>query len=153
MVSAIAYFVDSSALAKRYIKETGSSWILSWIEPDAGNIVIISELALVEIRSLLMRRVREGAYTLTDANALYADFRIHYREDYLVIPVDNERLESAETLLTKHKLRTLDAIQLACALHASNILGESLRFVSGDFNLNTAAVSEGFEIENPNQHP
>ncbi|MEZ4672161.1 MAG: type II toxin-antitoxin system VapC family toxin [Anaerolineae bacterium] len=47
------YFVDTSALAKRYFSEAGSTWVQSWIEPAAGNTIVIAELALVEMRSVL----------------------------------------------------------------------------------------------------
>jgi uncharacterized protein len=50
------FFIDTSALAKRYIPEIGSAWINSWIVPQANNEIIISALATVEIYSLLMRR-------------------------------------------------------------------------------------------------
>lgn len=54
-----AFFVDTSALAKRYLVETGSNWVLSWVEPPANNVIIISELTFVEMRSLLARCVRD----------------------------------------------------------------------------------------------
>jgi len=51
-----AFFVDTSALAKRYIAEIGSSWIRGIVLPIAGNVVIIADLTLVEMFSLLARR-------------------------------------------------------------------------------------------------
>ena len=68
------FFVDSSALAKRYLTEVGSNWVIQWIEPAAGNVVIVSELALAEMQSLLARREREGAITTANSNALRSDF-------------------------------------------------------------------------------
>jgi predicted nucleic acid-binding protein len=76
------FFVDSSAIAKRYLIEIGSTWVISWIEPATRNVIIISELALTEVQSLLARRVREGTLSTTAANALRNDFLIHYRDDY-----------------------------------------------------------------------
>ena len=40
-----AFFVDTSALAKRYLAETGSAWVRSWILPRTGNVTIITRLA------------------------------------------------------------------------------------------------------------
>ena len=47
------YFADTSVLAKRYLSEMGSSWVLSWIEPSVNHVIVLSELAFVEIRSVL----------------------------------------------------------------------------------------------------
>lgn len=71
------FYVDTSALAKRYIIETGSSWVISWIEPSSGNLIVMSKLTFVEMRSVLMRRFREGFLTLSQANLLWNDFTAH----------------------------------------------------------------------------
>lgn len=39
--------------AKRYLVETGSAWVRSWIVPTAGQAIIITELAVLEMFSLL----------------------------------------------------------------------------------------------------
>jgi hypothetical protein len=62
-------------------------------------------------------------------------------------------LYSARQLVRKYPLRTLDAIQLACALRSSVVLKRAIVFVSADNNLLAAAVAEGFKIDNPNLHP
>lgn len=147
------YFVDSSAVAKRYLNEIGSKWILSWIEPSAGHVIMLSELGLIEIQSLLARRVREGSLSFTDASKLRNDFLIHYRDDYLVIHLDTVIAQLAGLLVNKQKLRSLDAIQLASAIHAVNILSEPIIFVTGDLNLLQVANAEGFATDDPNQHP
>ena len=33
-----AYFLDTSALAKRYVVETGSAWMTSLKDADAGHV-------------------------------------------------------------------------------------------------------------------
>jgi hypothetical protein len=147
------FFVDTSALAKRYLTEIGTDWALSWIEPHASNVILISELALVEMRSLLQRRMREGSLTSDNAARLKGDFRIHAQREYLVVLLETSLLNMAEHLIDQHSLRTLDAMQLACALHSRAILDETITFVSADKNLLKAAAAEGFPIENPTDHP
>lgn len=147
------YFVDSSAVAKRYLNEIGSKWVLSWIEPAAGHVVMLSELALVEIQSLLARRVREGSLSPNDASKLRNDFLIHYQDDYLVVHLETSIAQLAGQLVNKYKLRSLDAIQLASAIHAVNILSEPTIFITSDLNLLQAAKAEGFSADDPNQHP
>lgn len=147
------YFADTSALAKRYLVEIGTPWVISWIEPTAGNVILISEIALVEAQSLLARRVREGSLTPASATSLKTDFLLHFRDEYLVILADTPIYQAAGQLVTKHRLRTLDAIQLASAIHAFQILGDPITFVSADYHLLTTAAQEGFTTDDPNQHP
>ncbi len=148
-----SFFVDTSALAKRYLAEVGSMWTLSWIEPAAGNVTFVSELAVVEMRSLLERRVREKALALAGAAVLKADFLLHYSKQYLPVLLDTNIIQAAGRLTDTHPLRALDAIQIASALHAVNLLGEPMTFVSADKNLLTAASAEGFTTDNPLMHP
>jgi len=61
-------------------------------------------------------------------------------------------LDQARLLITRYPLRSLDAIQLASAIEAANLLREAITFVSGDNNLLNAAASEGFLTDNPNLH-
>lgn len=147
------FFVDTSALAKRYLVEVGTAWVISWIEPSAGNVVVISELALVEFQSLLARQVRGGVLTAAAGDKLRSDFLIHYRDDYLVVHLDTLIAQSAGELVRKHKLRSLDAIQLASALRAQELLAEPMELVSGDENLLAAASAEDFITAAPHKHP
>lgn len=146
------YFVDSSALAKRYLNETGSLWVLSWIEPSAGNIILISELAFVEIQSLLARRVHEGTLTQDAAVGLRTDFLLHYRDYYLVVHIETTVLREAGALVNRYRLRTLDAIQLACAKQAARMLDEPIAFIAGDKALLSAAAGEDFATDSPYLH-
>jgi predicted nucleic acid-binding protein len=147
------FFVDTSALAKRYLKEPGSAWVLSWIEPPAGNITVISQLTLIEMFAVLARSQRTGLLTLAAASALQNDFLVHIEKEYLVIGLDDSVVLSARSLVLKHPLRTLDAIQLASAMQAVLSLGEPITFISGDSNLLNAALAEGFTTDNPYSHP
>jgi hypothetical protein len=48
-----AYFLDSSALVKRYRTEIGSVWIKRLIEPTAGNTIAVCEITLSEVAAAL----------------------------------------------------------------------------------------------------
>lgn len=146
------YFVDTSALAKRYIEEKGTDWLLSWILPEAENIVVISDITTVEMISLLARRLREGTLTTERTEILRTNFLLHSDKEYLLIPVDEDVLQRARQLLQKHTLRTLDALQLASALVAAEILEEPVIFVAADQNLLTAAANEKFVTDDPMLH-
>jgi predicted nucleic acid-binding protein len=44
-----ALLVDSSALVKRYVPETGSAWIQAISAPITGNLLIIDRITWVEV--------------------------------------------------------------------------------------------------------
>jgi predicted nucleic acid-binding protein len=150
------FFVDSSALAKRYTNEIGTRWVRSWISASAGNKIAISELALVEMFSVFARRAYEGDMTTSTAERFRNIFLLHVRSEYLVIRTKGAQLAAAQKLVTTHValgLRSLDAIQLASALEAQIALGLPLTFVSADKKLRAAAATEGFKTEDPNLYP
>lgn len=70
-----AYFVDSSALVKRYVPETGSAWIQALSAQETGNSLFIARITWVEVLSALARREREGSLTPTDRTLIIQKFR------------------------------------------------------------------------------
>ena len=147
------FFVDTSALGRRYLSEIGSAWVLGWIEPPFGNIAVIAELTTVEMLAVFARRQRDKMLTPTETASLTNDFLFHSDEEYLVVSIDRPIILTARDLVKKYPLRTLDAIQLACALDAVAMLNEPITFISGDNVLLAAAGAEGFSTDNPYAHP
>jgi predicted nucleic acid-binding protein len=148
-----SYYIDTSGLAKYYIPEQGTGWMRMLIRPSALPIVVICDATLVEMFSLLDRRRKMGSLTPAMVTAVQASFLQHVKNRYLVEPVDTSIFIQARLLVTKHGLRTLDAVQLSAAVSAATTLGETLTFISADVNLLTAAQAEGLVIDNPNNHP
>ncbi len=148
-----AIFADTSALTKRYVPETGSAWVRSWIEPVAGNTVFVSEVAIVELPAALARRRRDGSVSPTEFSQLLNDFLLHAEREYSVIGLESQVLRQASLLVAMHPIRTLDAIQLACALACVSLLGRPPLVVSADRTLLAAAAAEGLPTDDPNLHP
>ena len=146
------FFVDTSALAKRYIPEVGTSWVTQWIEPRANNIVVISSITTVEMVSVLMRREREGTISTIDRTSLQNDFLLHVEKQYVVVAVSKEVLAEARRLLVSYSLRALDALQLASILYIKQSTDFQPTFISADTRLLDAAAAEGFATDNPNEH-
>lgn len=147
------FFVDTSALAKRYIPEVGTSWVTKWIEPQANNIIVVSSITSVEMVSVLMRREREGSVSATDRTRLQNDFLFHVQKQYVVVAVSKEVLVEARRLLVSYPLRALDALQLASILYIKQSTDFQPTFISADTRLLDAAAAEGFTTDNPNKHP
>jgi len=151
------YFLDSSALIKRYIVESGTTWVRPLISRSSGNTVIIAQITQIEIVSGVSRRVREGTLTTRTARAVRLLIDRHARREYVVIGLTPQVVRRAEDLLAVHPLRTYDAVQLASALESNTrlvVAGVSpLIFVSADAHLLVAAATEGLMTEDPNAHP
>ncbi len=151
------YFVDSSALVKRYINEVGSVWVLNLFNPVLNNEVLIAAIASVEIVAAITRRIRGGSISVTDATATCNQFKNDLISEYQVIEITQKIINSAMALAQTYGLRGYDAVQLAVGCAVNDLcMANSLPpiiFVSADKELNTAAGSEGLIIENPNNYP
>jgi predicted nucleic acid-binding protein len=150
------YFLDSSALVKRYVAEVGSAWIQAITTPAARNKLIIARLTWVEILSAFARRQREGTTAPDDAASAIKSFRYDLDHQYQVVELSRTLIEAAGQLVSKHPLRASDAIQLASALQVFSAFAPtktvSLAFLSGDDRLISAAQAERLNTENPNSH-
>lgn len=154
------YFLDTSAVVKRYIPEIGSKWIQAITDISSGNGIIISRLTTVELVSALARRQRNTVISASDFTALRQAFlydiadKRHSVKTYFIINLTKDVLAEAQDLIVRHPLRALDSIQLACALKASKSQQYGLfTFVTADKNLLAAATAEGLPIDDPNAHP
>ena len=92
------YFTDSSALVKRYVRETGSAWLSGLFDPSLNNEVFIVAITAVEIVAALTRRARIGTTTAADAAAACNQFRSDWLVDYQVVEVNDTLLSHAMTL-------------------------------------------------------
>lgn len=108
-------YLDTSALAKWYLNESGSAAFVDYLQ--AIDVAIISRLTRTEMRSLLSRRRRMGELNAELESVLYAafldDIARGWLQDY---PVTDACFDEAVNLITRypeHPLRTLDALHLA----------------------------------------
>ncbi|MEH2375515.1 type II toxin-antitoxin system VapC family toxin [Nostoc sp.] len=151
------YFIDSSALVKRYISETGSAWVLGLFDPTLNNEVFIAAITSVEIIAAITRRSRGGNISITDMTIICNQFKRDLQKDYQIVEITENIISSGMVLSETYGLRGYDAIQLAVGRAVNTICIAnglpSITFVSADNELNAAVVSEGLMIENPNSHP
>jgi uncharacterized protein len=144
------HFVDSSALLKRYRRETGSAWMLSLSAQSER--LFIARLAEVEVTAAIVRRDRESKQALQNILPALANLDNDIRREFRVLEFSHPLISRAIALSKAHALRAADAIQLAAALAARAELPEAVEYflVSADDELNTAATAEGSQVENPN---
>lgn len=150
------YFFDSSAIVKRYVRETGARWVSSVIDPAAGNEIYLARITGVEVVSALVRRGREGTMSERDMAAALTQFRKDFAGEYQALEMTASVMGRAMSLAEAHALRGYDAVQLAAALEVNNFcLAAGLpacAIVSADEALNIAATAEGLTVDNPNTH-
>lgn len=151
------YFIDSSALVKRYISETGSTWVLGLFDPALNNEVFIAAITGVEIIAAITRRSRGGSISVMDATATCNQLRSDLQKDYQIVEITENIINSGMTFAETFGLRGYDAIQLAVGRAVNTLCIASglptITFVSADNELNAAAIGEGLVVENPNSHP
>ncbi len=151
-----AYFFDSSSLVKRFAREKGSVWVLNVFRRKPPHAFFAARITFVEVISALGRKVRNGEI---NADSEIRAFRRLWRIfEYGIenVEITSSLIQYASDLTRKHLLRAYDAVQLAAALKISRARIEAglseLIFVCADNALNTAALSEGLTVENPNDH-
>ena len=152
-----AFFVDSSALVKRYVLETGTAWVRGLTRQSPSRLIYIAHITAVKVTCAVARRRKGKTLTPPRASSILRRFRQHLAARYIVIEVTPDLLDEAMRLGNAHALRAYDAVQLAVALEVNRshqAAGSSpITLVSADRDLNDAATAEGLTVENPNLHP
>lgn len=112
----IIYF-DTSALAKWYLREARSDDVEKYIQSHGP--VDISDLTVVEMRSLLARRRRERNIDTKTEMKIYATLEEDIRERFLICHALPAGLAAGAvnllSVLSDVQLRTLDALHLTIA--------------------------------------
>ena len=139
-------YLDTSALVKRFVWETGSNEVQSLLTGDEP--VASATIAYAELYSGLTRRRREGASrrlnTGSRAGVLngtgWRSSRWNWAPRFLSL---------ARDLILRHGLRAFDAIHLASALGLQAAANEPVTFVAADQCLLQAAAAEQLATVNP----
>lgn len=145
------YFLDTSALAKRYLMEKGSNRIRSLLE-RREDVFYQAFLTPLEVASALYQRLRSQDISQDELSFLLRAYAAHSNQDYLLIPYSVALIDRAVALVARHVLRALDAVQLASALELRDRLPADtlpLSFLAADDRLLDAARQEHLQAENP----
>ena len=142
-MSASSPYVDTSALAKWYLNESGSEEFVAFA--SRSRRMLISRVTVLEFRCLLGRRRRNGDLP----EGLEGEILVAFEEDigfgHLdVVPLRDQHVTVACQLLRtlrQHPLRTLDALHLAIARDAG-----ASAIATADRVMVMAATDLGFEV-------
>lgn len=131
-------FLDSSALAKRYVQEPGTAQVLDWC--DQADELALSVIAIPELISAFCRLRREGHLTVGQYAGLKADLMTDIA-DALILDITSQVLQVAVQALESHILRGMDAIHIGCAKTAAADV-----FLSADRRQCRAAQGLGLKV-------
>ena len=145
----VSVYLDTSALVKLYLEEEGTARVMELTEdPDVVQMIILV-ITLIESRSAVRRRQREGNVSGADADRILKQMEEEASASYHIQSLTDAVMEEAARLIDRHPLRAYDALQLAgCLIARQNVPG-TLTFVCADTRLCEAARSEGLTTLNP----
>lgn len=151
-----SYFLDTSALVKRYAQEQGSAWITNLTDYGVSNELFIVSLAGPEIMATFFRKERGGLISSSEAARMTNNFRIDWQQQYQIVDMSVAVIARAMLLAEKHALRGADSVHIAAALELHQqrqaMQLSALAFVSADIEQLQAAQVEGLAVENPDNY-
>jgi len=127
----VIIFLDTSSLLKLYHNEIGTEELLNVLSYDVEEIHL-SELAILEFCSAIWKKTRTSEVKNETANQIIKCFEQDFTK-FQWITVNYNIIKQAQELLMKYGsagLRTLDAIQLACAMTLKD--KSNISFITAD---------------------
>ena len=137
-------FVDTSALVKLYLTESGSEEMVALA---LRSKMAASVLTYAEVHATLARMCRTGDLSVNEC----AELSEAFEEDWAAmtrLPLDTRTLNLIPDLCTRHPLRASDSVQLASAVSLREG-GLDVDFVCSDERLKSAGAAEGFAVVDP----
>ena len=135
-------YLDTSALIKKYFKETGSDEIISkWQEAEG---IVTSSVAYAEALTSIYRKKRETKFGNDTLKIILDAFRRDWNS-FIRVEVTDDLREWIDKMVSRYPLRGFDAIHLASALIVHDNLPEEFLFACYDKNLLRAAHKTGLK--------
>ncbi len=148
------FWLDASALAKRYVPETGSS-LMNYLftRVPATSLMCLLE-GIGEVISILVRARNRGGLPAIRFRQVMSRFNLEVirHNDFEKLSADPIQVTTSWQWIEKHSINSTDSIILQCALDKANELradGHDLILVSADARLIRAANAEGIVTFNP----
>lgn len=136
-------YLDTSALVKLYVRETGSEEVKKRARASAA--LATSVVAYAETRAAFARLLREGMTVEKRHRERLKQFNADW-ESFMRIEFGHAMARTAGELAEAYALRGFDAIHLASALWLNDTSGGQLQFSAFDARLRTAAERAGLPV-------
>ncbi len=151
-----AYYLDASAIVKRYASEVGTAWISALTARGARNVLYTVQVTGPEVVAALARKVRTGDLLVAASARAQRNFRLDWHDQYEIVAMTDDLVLLAMDLASNHGLRGYDAVHSASALQVHTDRQASrlapLTFISADLEQLQAATAEGLVVDDPNSH-
>jgi predicted nucleic acid-binding protein len=134
----VILYLDTSALVKLYVEESGSDTIAAAVERAAA--VATARITYAEARAAFARHARGGGLTPAELRRVVRHLDEEWGQ-YSLVEITDAVVRRAGALAERHKLRGYDAVQLAAALDI-RLAADQSEFLSFDARLNQAAQRE-----------
>ena len=138
----IVYF-DTSALVKRYLRETDSEKVIALIN-ESENLFGSVVVAQVEMSAAFQKAVRMNIASSSMATEIWNDFLDHW-QSFTRLRVTVGMIERASDIAWKYGLRGYDSLHLAAALTWQELLSVMVTFAVFDRNLWLASQNAGLD--------
>jgi len=150
------FYLDSSALVKRYAIETGTEWVRTLCS-QPNHVIAIALIGLIEVAAAITGKLRGKIMDQATGDVIMTGLKADAATQYSLLDVNQHVVDEAIELTSRHRLRGYDAVHLACALPLNRALIDrqlpTLTFVAADNDLLKAAQAEGLGTENANLRP
>jgi predicted nucleic acid-binding protein len=140
-----AYFLDTSALVKRYHLETGTA-CLDAVFSEADATFLIASITIAELTSAVARKCTEREITQEALRRTLSKFAEDLIADFWILDIERRHIQAAQQLILRHGLRTLDSLQLSVLLSVKSL---SPVLLSSDARLLSTAEAEGIAVRDP----
>jgi hypothetical protein len=135
-----SFYFDASALAKRYVPETGSAQVDAILDTVPARRLSLLNIGAGEVVSILVRKRNAGLLAGPDFDEALRNFRaeIIHAADVRKQPVTKRLVLSSLPLIVAHSINSTDAVTLKSALAIARRLrraGDDLVLVASDQRL------------------
>ena len=148
------FYMDPSALAKRYHTEDGSlimDVLFEYLLPEKNKRIVTSLWSLGETISVLNRKKNEKGIKEDEFRKILASF-LNDTLGFSIVSVNDDLILPSFGYILKHNLNSADALHLKSIIKVREIIkdfGDDVVLVASDKRLVRAAKLEGFEVIDP----
>ena len=150
-------YIDSSALVKRYVQESGSKAVTSRFEK--GEAIYTSVLSFAEVHAAIGRKYRDKELSVDEKGKLVDEFQTDWLSSLSILELTTNTMFALPSLCEQYFLKASDAIHLSAAFWLRDAIrlsakgfeggGNVVEFGVSDLRLGEAALKCGFQVFNP----
>jgi predicted nucleic acid-binding protein len=154
MKGMLSFWLDGSALAKRYVPENGSALVDFILDTVTEDRIYLLNIGYAEVVSVFVRKKNAGMLPISQLSQGLLDLETEVIQSPAkhILSFDNSVTTDALALIVKHSVNSTDAIVLRVAMDIALHLragGDDLVLVTSDQRLLHAAQTEGLVTFNP----